>query len=180
MSLIDIRKLNAEIDQMIANQKVEIDDMREKANTAKAVRYMQFVTTLEEMSYIVRDLGANIRVYLGSFNNGYGSRKTYWLQFNGNSCRRIHIQYSGNVNPAVTQATIHIDVAYPDLRDRITDQWNLIDQITEWWYAPENAASMRKQFEDACIKAIKEKAERANAEYIKAKEEYGAAVKAST
>lgn len=158
MAMIDILKLNEELDKMIATQEEEIKRIDEEVYQHNAYRYMQFVTTLETMGEVIRKIGKELRAYLGSFDDGYGNRHTYWVTFMPDRPNRFHIQYGGRVNPRVTQATIDVEWGYDKQQSKY-----LIDQVTEWW--AKNVAEFEHGFEAACVTAIKEKAEEANTKY---------------
>ena len=162
MGLIDIKKLNAEIDTMIANQKGEIAEMKEKYDETMEYRYTLMITAFKEFAAVANEIGMPIVVNMKNFDTDGSAACPHGVKFLQKTlCEIVWTNILGDSSDC---ALICFDSIY-DKRVRYIN-----DTINYWW---DHAAGFRMTFEEKCIKAIKAKAEAANAEYSKAKENYG-------
>lgn len=166
MGFIDIVKLNNEIEKLIATQAAEIKEMREEADAKAEYRFLQMMTSFEEMGLVAKEIGERIVVYTDDFNRGYGETNPYYVSFNKFK-ESFGIEYESKYCDRYTCARIKYGCEYSALNQ--CGKKELVNVISKWW--AENAAEFRRRFEEECIKAIRAKAERANKKYAKAKEE---------
>lgn len=78
MALIDILKLNEELDKMIAAQEVEIGKLNEETETSFASQYAEMYADLKTLNDFSRDLNTHIyHIYAGTMPPK-ASGRCYW------------------------------------------------------------------------------------------------------
>lgn len=165
MGFIDIVKLNKEIDTLIATQAAEIEVMKADADAKAECRFLQMMTSFEEMGCVAKEIGEKIAVYTDDFEH-YCETLPFYVSFH-RSDKSVSVEYETRYGGRVTCFRLRYGCAYEVLNQ--CGKKEVVNIISKWW--AENAAEFRHRFEDACINAIREKAERANAEYARVKEE---------
>ena len=78
MGLIDIKKLNEEVDKMIARQDEELKEIKAKHSGRQAERYLQMVTSFEVFANAAHDIGAEIQLKVDMDEN---SPYAYYIRF---------------------------------------------------------------------------------------------------
>lgn len=162
MNMIDIQKLNAEVDKLIATQDAEIAVLKEKYNEQTLYRFQNMMSQFEEYAVTASEIGEPILVFVGKLKS---SPYDWGVKFDSKYSCSI-CWHSG------------VMVWEPSVRLRFGDKLRLQNQITEdlinWWW--DNATEFHTQFADKCIGAIKWKAERANKDYAEEKARLQSAV----
>ena len=166
MSLIDIRKLNTEIDQMIQNQNEEIDALQAEYDAVMSDRYEFMMHNLKECSAVAREIGDAIYVTIGRID----SSREYYLIFDcEGSCAVAYETALGDTH-------VQFRLRYGQGYDRVSRHGNIhtIDKIVKWW--SENSVEFERRFTERCVKAIRRKAEQANTKYTEDKARLHSAV----
>lgn len=173
MSFENLRKLNAETNTMINNLKLEMDDMKTRQYENYRKMYDQMVVDLKEMSDVAseicdyeRDLWVETEIcsHLGHPVDNYK------LRFE----RGNHI---GVGSGACYLGRFDIDYGYAhekkkndqELRSPFTSLNFKLDEIILGW--EEQRGIFKRRFEEECVRLIKSKAEKANANYDFAKQQ---------
>lgn len=165
MFLIDIMKLNDEVDKMIARQKSEIDDMNMIVEDKHEEIYNQFVSDINEMIKISHQIGKRISVETDAVYCNYKLSITFVTD-----CESCLIEFregrciGGRIWPCNSYDKVK---HYADTT--VTER---IMRLAYWWNDPCNREVFRRRFEEECVKAIKDKAESANKIYMKVREKY--------
>lgn len=170
MGLIDIRKLNAEIDQMITNQKIEIKEMKEKRDQEYSEKYLWMVTDLIEMCAVADEFDEDIWVAT-EINSHYGCPvEKYCIRF-----ERGHHIGVGLQNGVTYLGRFDIDNDYEkEKRRNESRSWggglnfSLDDIVKNWALQREK---FERRFEEACLNAIRKKVEKANQNWEFARKE---------
>lgn len=162
MTLIDIKKLNDELNAMIAAQEAEIQRMEDEITERNAYRLMQMITQMNEFAVIAKEFEENIFVNLPIKWDGYSTR----IRITPRGFSIEYLNYLGFVN---TQVSIRFNRTY--------NSYCYDEQVTtvlDWWWG--HAAEFRRMFEEECVKILCEKAEKANAKYKAATDKYSSAM----
>jgi hypothetical protein len=166
MGMIDIQKLNAEVEQMIASQQKEIEAYKSAALVAREEKFYKFISDMAKYSADAKTISGVGSIFVGSYDDGYGSMRGYDVNFRKRN-GRIVFSYSTTLGDTYD----HFSVGYAaNYKEVIGGHARIIDNIVDWYI--NNPDVFRQRFEEACIKAIKAKAEKANAAYAAAKGEY--------
>lgn len=154
MALIDIVKLNAEIDKMIATQEWEIQNINNMVEVKERENFQCFIKAMEKYSETAEQISDGLLVYVGCYNDGYGNMRSYDLQFYK---RRhvLHVFKNTTIGDRYRECCV-----YYDAKEYIP---RIVNEIAAWY--AKNPDEFEKRFEDACIRVIKQKAEKANAKY---------------
>lgn len=155
MGLIDIRKLNAELNEMIARQDKEIERIDTEIREYTEDLYRKMVADLSPFRDVAAEIGDTIVVETMS-----GEKSTDSIVFYPDN--RSHL--GGYGNTTIT-ATIFFKRLPVDKRERAI----LFDFAKKW---PALRDGFQKRFEEKCVEAIKRKAEKANARYSSAVARY--------
>ena len=154
MSLIDIKKLSAELDKMIGQQKVEMDGMDKQIAANKNAKWTAFARDLEELQGVVDEIKCD-RIYVPfatingrDYDLGFTPFSSVALFWNNRQCIATGI---------VTRRT------YEQWKNKECSAY--YDMLMNVW--PEVKDGFTKRFEEACVRGLKAKAEIANARYEK-------------
>lgn len=160
MALIDLVKLNEEIDKMIAVQETEIAAMKTKIRESKENKYNKFLAEMEKYAEIAEKIAPKLSVFVGSYDTRYGDRQCYYVQFT----KRRHLLEIYRIS-AVGDHMDSNRLTYTTSRETATmfGGSQVIDDIAEWYV--HNPAEFEKRFESECIRFLKQKAEAANKNY---------------
>lgn len=165
MALIDILKLNEELDKMIAAQEVEIGKLNEETETSFASQYAEMYADLKTLNDFARDLNTHIyHIYAGTMPPK-ASGRCYWDTLYYHFGRRDIEVYGQTALGDTVQGYV---IRETSLMCRESET------ILKYW--KECKDKIHTDFEAACVKAIKEKAEKANAKYqaaLERKEQLG-------
>lgn len=158
MALIDIMKLNEELDKMIATQEAEIKQIDEEIYNGYEEKWKRFAADISEMMSIAYKIGGKqcrkgIYVVVRCDNN-----RAYTLEFNHYGGVVIWFGFKTGAYCGTIPYKSSYDVAKHSLE---TGNFKVINEILDAW----NYEDAQRQFEDGCVKAIKQKAEVANANY---------------
>lgn len=165
MGMIDIQKLNAEVEQMIASQQKEIEAYKAAALVAREEKFYKFISDMAKYSADAKTISGVGSIFVGSHDDGYGRMCGYYVDFRKRN-GRIVFSYSTTLGD-----TEHFSVGYAaNYKEVMSGYREILDSIADWYI--NNPDVFRQRFEEACIKAIKAKAEKANAAYAAAKGEY--------
>lgn len=163
MSLIDIQKLNAELDKMITAQETEIKRINEEIEAGFVLRWEKMILDLRALDDCARELDMKIRdIYAGTMPPESSGRcwwDTLYYTF-GDKFYNRPLVYGKNCTGDT--GTIYL-VCSDDERNRRTTT------ILKYWEKYKD--KIHADFEAACIKALKQKAENANARYLAALKE---------
>lgn len=158
MALIDIMKLNAELDKMIATQEAEIKQIDKQIELDFASQWAEMIRDLWALDDCARNLGMEIgEIYAGTMPAEKTGRcwwDTLYYLFGSDEYRSTIVAYGKNCIGSI--ATVHCICSYAEM-DRATTT------LLRYWKKCKD--KIHSDFEAACVKAIKEKAEKANAKY---------------
>lgn len=158
MAIIDILKLNEELDKMIAAQETEIKQIDEQIKADFASQWAEMIRDLSALDDCARQLGMKIReIYAGTMpaeKSGRCCWDTLYYLFGSDNYLSNVIAYRKNYMGHM--ATTHPVCSEPPM-------CRVAKTLLEYWKADKD--KIHADFEAACVKAIKEKAEKANAKY---------------
>lgn len=157
MALIDILKLNEELDKMIATQEAEIKQIDKQIEADFASQWEEMFRELWALDDCARQLGVEIGdIYAGTMPAEKSGRcwwDTLYYVF-GNKSHNVPLVYGKNYQGNIcTTYSVYSD----DGMNRRTTT------MLKYWKTAKD--KIHADFEAACVKAIKEKAEKANAKY---------------
>ena len=163
MAMIDILKLNEELDKMIAAQDEEIKQIDEQIEADFASQWAEMIRDLWTLDDCARQLGMKIGdIYAGTMP-AEKSIRYYWdtlyYLFGSDDHLSNVIAYGKNYLGCI--ATTHLVCSN-------TPMCRMSKTLLEYWKAAKD--KIHADFEAACVRAIKEKAEKANARYQEALE----------
>lgn len=163
MSLIDLKKLNAELDQLIANQDAEIKAMKERRMEKLEKAFMWMITDLTELKLVFMELDIG-RISVETQITWKEVGENYKIGFPKDSPSSVLLEtdccLAGRIWLEGHWSTYeHFEAKVSGDTESFVLQW--CDQYPEF----------KKRFENECIKRIKEKAEKANARYEAARKE---------
>ena len=170
MSLIDIRKLNAEIDTLIAKQKNEIADMNKQREKNYEEMFDEMVRDLSEMWAVPIEVKEDIWVET-DIKSHYGSPiANYRFRFE----RGKHVGIGVGDGCYLGRIDLELD-NYKDVK-RMNNRSGAfaglhfdIDDIVSNWKSQRDV--FERRLEEECIRSIKQKAETANANWEYARKE---------
>lgn len=172
MAMIDILKLNAELDAMISRQDAEVTMLNHAVLAEREDRYAQMLADIEEMYEVMKELKGEVKVKT-DIKSKYGyPADPYYIRINGTYGREYGV-YSGKdcwLGPVLFRHS------YGEIkRKNAQDSWRAtltfdIDKIVDEWAGQRDV--FRHRFEEECVKLIKAKAEKANARYMDAKRKH--------
>ena len=81
MALIDIAKLNAEVDKLIEKQNDEIKRIDAEIELKREARFEKFMKEMEEYAKVVEPIQPAPYIFVGTHEDGYGCRNPYYLRF---------------------------------------------------------------------------------------------------
>lgn len=162
MALIDIAKLNAEVDKLIAAQDVEIEQMKAEIASAKEERYKSFMAAMEQYAAIAEQISSEPRIDLGCYD-GY-----YWkISF---EARRHMLRFYRVDDFGQLGRNRLIGYHQPYGEAAAFGGSEIIDLVARWYV--EHPQEFERRFEEACVEVIKRKAEKANERYDATVEKY--------
>lgn len=170
MSLIDIRKLNAEIDTLIAKQKNEIADMNKQREKNYEEMFDEMVRDLSEMWAVAIEVKEDMWVET-DIKSHYGSPiDNYRFRFE----RGKHIGIGLDGGCFLGRIDLELD-SYKDVK-RMNNRSGAfaglhfdIDDIVSNWKSQRDV--FERRLEEECVRCIKQKAEIANANWKYARKE---------
>ena len=169
MAMIDILKLNAELDAMISRQDAEVTMLNHAVLAEREDRYAQMVADIEEMYMVMKELKGEVKV---ATNIDSKYREKYVIRINGTYGPEYGV-YSGM---SCWLGPVLLRHSYSEVkRKNERDSWSAtltfdIDKIIDEWAGQRDV--FRHRFEEECVKLIKAKAEKANARYEEAKRKH--------
>lgn len=166
MGLIDIAKLNMEVEKMIAAQQDEMQEMKAKMSAVNEERFYQFMAAMKGYAETVAPIG-KVKVFVGCYGDGYGNGRCYNVGF-GYRRNRLMVSHMTTLGDYCDDFSIGYEAKYEDVTCLVGRE--LLNAIAKWYL--ENTAEFEKRLEDACIKKIKRKAEEANKKYTEVKNGY--------
>lgn len=180
MSLIDIRKLNAEVDALIAKQDDEVKKMKEKRESTLDELHMWMLTDLAEMAAIAKELIGSARYPMSSFD----VMTDIFSQYLSDPLTHMNQRYVIRFEDCSSKVAVCLERGSYCGRIDVNDSrgWNKrnlsnmsaglnadLDHIVQMWR--DQFPAFKKRFEEACVNYIKRKAELANERYAKAERE---------
>ena len=94
MNLIDIVKLNEEINKMIEKQDEEVKRINADIERKKETLYRAFMDDMEEYSKTAEAIGPTLKVSVGRHDNGYNGKENYYVRFDKRRHRLKIVYYS--------------------------------------------------------------------------------------
>lgn len=174
MSLIDLKRLNAEVDELIRRQDEEVKAMKDKKTTKYEELHMWFITDLAELIAVageVLEYGDEICVET-EIKSHYG-KPSKNLVVGFSKANKLHVHIS--IEPICYIGTVCCDEtdrsSYKRNKENLSRHQltaNLDEILLKW---REQYPTFKQRFEEECLKEIKKKAERANARYESARRE---------
>lgn len=168
MGMIDIQKLNAEVEQMIASQQKEIEAYKSAALVAREEKFYKFISDMAKYSADAKTISGVGSIFVGLYDDGCGDMRGYYVNFRKRN-GRIMFSYSTTLGDTCGHFSVDYAANYKEVIMSSCHR-KILDGIADWYI--NNPDVFRQRFEEACIKAIKAKAEKANAAYAAAKGEY--------
>lgn len=169
MSLIDLKKLNAEVDELIRKQDEEVKAMKEAVYIAQEDTFKYFISKMKSFREIVEGFNEPIRVFTGCFDNGYGCRRAHDVIFDAKGrSYGITVTYMNTLGDTMLDFTISYESDYKYIIQH-SGHKGIVDSISKWY--KENEAEFERRLEEELADIIKKKAERANARYESARRE---------
>lgn len=165
MNLIDLVKLNNELDEMIARQDEEVKRIDAEIEHTKEMRYRSFMDDMEKYSKITESIDPTLNVFVGSHNDGYGNRRCVDIEFNTKH-HRLLIRQMTTLGDSLYVASIGYRQPYNEAT--AFGNKTVVDSIVSWYY--DHPYTFEENLTNACVRATKEKAEKANARMIAAEE----------
>lgn len=161
MAFIDILKLNEELDKMIATQEAEIKQIDKQIELDFASQWAEMIRDLWALDDCARNLGMEIgEIYAGTMPAENPGHHCWWdtlyYLFGSDGHDTMIVYGKSALESIATEHNVYAD----DKRNRRTET------ILDYW--KECKDKIHADFEAACVKAIKEKAEKANAKYQEA------------
>ena len=157
MNLIDIKKLNAEVDKMIAEQDVTISMINQRTESNWKALWEEMVEDMYKYIGYVNEIGCEFTIDTDIQSIGYGKGA-------GNSsigfrkeCSHSVILYGNNGRCITAHLNLRREPDFTDSR---------IQHFLKNWQKQKLVFEQR--FAEKCINEIREKAERANQRYEKA------------
>lgn len=166
MGLIDIAKLNMEVEKMIAAQQDEMLEMKAKMSAVNEERFCQFMAAMKGYAETVAPIG-KVKVFVGCYGDGYGNSRCFDVGF-GDRRNRLTVSHMTALGDDHVDFTVGYEAKYED--SMCFGGRGVLNAIAKWYL--ENTAEFEKRLEDACIKKIKRKAEEANKKYTEVKNGY--------
>lgn len=166
MNLINLKKLNAEIDELISRQDEEIEVIQEATAINKKEKYDYFMAAMRKYADVASEIHETIPVFVGSHDDEYGNKRCCDVRFSQRR-NRLVFGYMTTMGDFYTNFSIGYEAEFEDVI--IFGGRKILNSITNWFEKNEDVFEQR--FTEACVKAIKQKAEAANARYEKARKE---------
>ena len=154
MSLIDIKKLSAELDKMIGQQKAEMDGMDKQIAANKNAKWAAFARDLDELQSVVNEIKC------GRIDVPFATIKGYKYRFNFEPFSSILVDL---IDPRCIATRIVTRRTYEQWKNRECSEY--YDMFMNVW--PQVKDEFTRRFEEACVRGLKAKAEVANARYEK-------------
>jgi len=165
MSLIDIKKLNAEIDALIAKQKTEIADMNKQRDRNYEEMFNEMVKDLLEMWQVPVEVKEDMWIET-DVKSHYGHPiVNYRFRFE----RGKHVGIGIDDGCYLGRIDLELD-NYKDVK-RMNDtglHFDIDDIVSNW---KSQRYVFERRLEEECIRCIKQKAEIANANWEYARKE---------
>lgn len=161
MALIDIKKLNDELNAMIAAQEAEIKRMEDEIAERNAYHLMQMITKMEKFAVIVKEFEENIFVNLPIKCDGYSTR----IRITPRGFSIEYLNYLGFVNAQISFRFNRTYDSYCYSEHEVN-----VTAVLDWWW--DHEAEFRLMFEEECVKILTRKAEKANEKYKAATDKY--------
>lgn len=169
MGLIDIAKLNAEVDKLIDAQNTEIKQMNSEMHRKTEEKWTAMVTDLIELQTVARQIS-------GEQEPGITVPTDICWGISEQPKITIIFNHYGMLSIGLTGGTYIGQIPYKGSYDYAKNHlrhgnWavNLEYVVNKW---RDQYPEFEKRFEDACIKYIKRKAEEANKRYESTKNTY--------
>ena len=169
MAMIDILKLNAELDAMIKRQDEETKSMNDAVLVAREDRHAEMMADLEEMYEVLMEIGGEVRVMTDIISTYGVPRRKYCIRLDSTHGREFGIFY-GTSSYLIT-FTFHS--SYQQKKNRVERSCGLlpdVDKLVDEWAGQRDV--FRRRFEEECVKLIKAKAAKANERYDAARKKY--------
>lgn len=165
MNLIDIVKLNEEINKMIEKQDEEVKRINTDIEREKESLYRAFMDDMEEYSKTAEAISPALRVFVGSHDDGYGNRKCVDVEF-ATKPHRLLIRRMTTLGD--TFYTTSIGYSQPYNEAIVFGSEKIINSIVKWYF--DHPREFENYFKDECLRTIKENVEKANKRMLDAEE----------
>ena len=165
MNLIDIVKLNEEINKMIEKQDEEVKRINAEINREKETLYREFMDDMKEYSKTAEVISPALRVFVGSHDDGYGNRRCADVEF-ATKHHRLFIRMTTTLGD--TFYTTSIGYSQPYNEAIAFGSEKIINSIVKWYF--DHPREFENYFKDECLRTIKENAEKANKRMLDAEE----------
>lgn len=160
MAMIDILKLNEELEKMIAAQDEEIKRIDEEVEATREAYFGIFMAAMKSYAEVAKAIAPRLSVFCGYYTS-YQSKDSYDIVFRGDMLQiMMHTTFGDSYSGCVWG----LNRTYDEVSKYGGKE--IIDQIA-WRYAedPEFPQWFDNNFKDACMRAISRKAEQANERY---------------
>ena len=182
MAMIDILKLNAELDAMIARQDTEVEELENEVEATREEQFANMCEQLRQLQEMFDSLGADrmkvrtgIPATMRMMGGNVMGAGVYTLRFDRNQWAvgvyndgngYIGERFCGYLNFRGCEAT------FCNIKRKINvDKLGIeIDEFLDTW--EQQFSKFYQNFEEGCVKLIKAKAEKANARYEEAKRKH--------
>lgn len=169
MAMIDILKLNAELDEMIRRQDEETKSMNDAVLVAREDRHAEMMADLEELYEVLMEIGGEVMVMTDILSPYGAPRREYYIRLNSTYGREFGI-FSGTTSYLIP---FTFNSSYQQKKNRVKRSSGLlpdVDKLVDEWAGQRDI--FRRRFEEECVKLIKAKAAKANGRYEAAKKKY--------
>lgn len=163
MSLIDLKKLNAEVDELIKKSDAEVRNFERKITDNKEYKFNEFKKTMIKYRDLAREIGRDISV-VTDLRSHYRDNYVLTIRTYGD----VHIGLTGGAG----LDCFLLNRTFEETERQMKKYSGLTAEplkILNWWCS--NKDKFEKAFEVGCINAIKRKVERANARHEAARKE---------
>ena len=164
MNLIDIVKLNEEINKMIEKQDEEVKRINADIERKKETLYREFMDDMEEYSKTAEAIGPALKVSVGRHDNGYNGKENYYVRFDKRRHRLKIVYYS--FWEEYDKATIGYSQPYNEAIAFSSEE--TINSIVKWYF--DHPHEFENNLKEECVRLIKDKAEKANKRMLDAEE----------
>ena len=165
MNLIDIVKLNEEINKMIEKQDEEVKRINADIERKNETLYRAFMDDMEEYSKAAEAISPALRVFVGSHDDGYGNRRCAYVEFDTKR-HRLLIKLMLTLGDMYYVTSIGYSQPYNEAIAFGNEK--IINSIVKWYF--DHPCEFENYFKDKCVRLIKEKAKKANKRMLDAEE----------
>ena len=170
MNLIDIVKLNEEINQMIAKQDEEVKRIDAEIKRKNETLYRAFMDDMEEYSKVAEAIGPMLRVFVGVHDTGWGEKFHYFVRFEPRRHRLRIVSISSRTSLSPLEECTEKSIGYSQPYSEAIAFCNeeVVNNIVKWYF--DHPCEFENNLKEECVRLIKDKAEKANKRMLDAEE----------